>query len=61
MYEKKPTEFKVCALPSCHELFESNIDRQRFHKAECRLEFVKLIQMGTCPHCGKELLGSGKD
>lgn len=55
-YEKKEPVTKICALASCSEIFETARERKRFHSDECRKEFMRLVSVNECPHCGRELI-----
>jgi hypothetical protein len=56
VYEKKPLINKICDLASCSNLFQTSYERKRFCSNECRKEFIALVQMGKCPHCGRRLV-----
>ena len=57
-YVPKEKVFKVCALPSCGEIFPTAKERQRFCNDGCRLKFTKLVStFARCPYCGGDLLG----
>jgi hypothetical protein len=61
VYERKALITRICDLATCSEVFETAYDRQRFHSDACRKEFIKLVQMGECPHCGRRLVGAEKE